>query len=196
MEFGFFDQALRFLAKTSDAELAVHVAEYGDLFETLVNSVTTTRPVTSFAIELLHKTHMLQPRLYREAVNAIVGDGDASLSVYKFTGFDLVAAVRRQQVFMETILSEHWDVQTMPAITDAVKQYGEFLGLVPKLDSGSELTPTPMIDLVWHTHHQHPSRYYDDCLRFAGVFLDHDDHVAPQRILAAAISTIQAMESS
>eukprot|EP00035_Acanthoeca_spectabilis_P031066 m.12365 g.12365 ORF g.12365 m.12365 type:complete len:811 (-) comp4539_c0_seq2:111-2543(-) len=189
-QFPFFAQALLFLEKTSNAELAAYVSEYTALFRTSVTSTGVVLPATSFAIELLHRTHMLHPRLYREACLAVI-TGDTAQNDTKI---DLVAAVRRQQVFMHTILTQCQDLQTVAAITKAVQQYREFLSWVPMLNDGSELAPTPAIDLIWHTHQQHPARYGEDCFRIAGVFLDHDDHVDSDRTLAAVLSTFEAKE--
>ena len=45
-------------------------------------------------------------------------------------GLDLVAAARRQQRFMATMLEQRGELETKPAIAAAVKEYRKFLELV------------------------------------------------------------------
>ena len=39
------------------------------------------------------------------------------------------------------------------------------------------LAPSPMVDMLWHTHMLFPREYAADCRRLAGCFLDHDDDI-------------------
>ena len=54
-----------------------------------------------------------------------------------------------------------------------VRDYCKFLGAMRHCDQVVE--PTPLVDLVWHTHQQMPFRYRKDCLRLAGRLIDHHD---------------------
>ena len=37
------------------------------------------------------------------------------------------------------------------------------------------LAPTPIVDLVWHTHMLFPRAYQRECVRLAGHEVHHDD---------------------
>ena len=55
----------------------------------------------------------------------------------------------------------------------AVQDYHRFLSQLRH--SAAPQAPSPLTDLLWHTHMQHPVRYSADCLRLAGRLIDHDD---------------------
>jgi len=58
-------------------------------------------------------------------------------------------------------------------VNDAVRDYCKFLASMRHCDR--VLEPTPLVDLVWHTHQQMPFHYRKDCLRLAGRLIDHHD---------------------
>ena len=51
--------------------------------------------------------------------------------------------------------------------------YRAFLAQVTH--SNADAAPTPLVDLVWHTHLQYPKRYRAECHTLASAFIDHDD---------------------
>ena len=91
-------------------------------------------------------------------------------------GLDLVAALRRQEPFMRSILEKREDYRRRLGATRgtvALDEYRDFMAL-QRLSPGPA-APSPLVDLLWHTHMQHPQRYAADCVRLAGRFIDHDD---------------------
>ena len=56
---------------------------------------------------------------------------------------------------------------------NAVGDKRKFLGAMRHCDQ--VLEPTPLVDLVWHTHQQMLVRYRRDCLRLASRLIDHYD---------------------
>lgn len=114
-------------------------------------------------------------------------------------GLDLVAAVRRQQQFMQTILLAESTGKTGAgfdaAVSAAVNEYAHFLVDV-RNGGGEDLAPpTPLVDLVWHTHQQMPAKYAVDCIRIVGMSLDHDDDVEDARQSAAEMRAAVAVAS-
>lgn len=114
-------------------------------------------------------------------------------------GLDLVAAVRRHLQFMQTILLAESTGKTGAgfdaAVSAAVNEYALFLVDV-RNGGGEDLAPpTPLVDLVWHTHQQMPAKYAADCNRIVGMFLDHDDDVEDARQFEAAVRTANAVAS-
>ena len=60
----------------------------------------------------------------------------------------------------------------------AVAGYTSFMRRMRELQlarGAAALEPGLMVDLVWHTHMQVPSRYKADCVRMAGRVVDHND---------------------
>ena len=49
-------------------------------------------------------------------------------------------------------------------------EYGELLTAETELP-----VPSLMVDLLWHSHMLFPSRYASECMRIAGVLINHDD---------------------
>ena len=57
----------------------------------------------------------------------------------------------------------------------AVGTYAAFLARQRDGD-GDGGEPSSLVDLLWHTHMQHPARYARDSVRpLAGRLIDHDD---------------------
>jgi hypothetical protein len=162
----------------------------------------------AFPLEVIRQVHMLHPKHYRECVRArgegdtssTTGAGDEMLSLLLAEaangGINLVAAVRRQEAFMKGMLAQRLVLESVPVVTAAIAEYRRFISrLRLRCSDGEEAEdpgagrglapPTLLVDLVWHTHQQHPGRYGEDCLRLAGVFVDHDDDVSPELIAAA-----------
>jgi len=96
-------------------------------------------------------------------------------------GLDLVSAIRRQGRFMQQILAQQQVLTSKTALASAINHYRNFLALVGRVPN---LVPTPLIDLIWHTHQQFPSRYARECLIVAGTCVDHDDDDACQATIA------------
>ena len=92
---------------------------------------------------------------------------------YKVLGVGLVvAAIRRQESFMSSILAQRALLETRSAVEQAVGDYIGFLSAMRHVDA---LEPSSLVDLVWQTHQQMTDCYHKHCVRIAGRLLDHDD---------------------
>ena len=109
--------------------------------------------------------------LCEQLAQAVVCDDDVDAALA--LGLDLVAAMRRQQKFMRAMVAERGRYEREEVLSDAIAEYHVFLKRVKH--SEVPLEPTPIVDLVWHTHQQFPARYAVECRRLAGSFVDHDD---------------------
>ena len=122
----------------------------------------------TLGVEIVWKTHMLRPALWAQA---------CATATLPRSALDLVAAVRRQEVFMGKILAlaDSFDADA------ALAEYRAFLHRAgaPLPRGAPPLEPAPMVDLMWHTHMQadDPRRYRWDCAALAGRFVDHTDDV-------------------
>eukprot|EP00900_Chrysochromulina_parva_P001217 jgi/Chrpa1/11096/Chrysochromulina_OHIO_Genome00022610-RA len=201
-QFAFFEQALDLLDSASDTELLRVVREYAALLEKGAGEGAPT----SFAVELAWRTHLLHPVCYVNACMVHHAQPVAHQPVYEFPdapcaaatgsegtqavtavegclewlGLDLVAGMRRQQSFMRGILADRAAFDSAAAIAAAVDEYHAFLDHFHH--SAEELVPTPIVDLVWHTHMLDPRRYGCETRRLAGHFVNHEDDVAPERL--------------
>ena len=200
-QFRFFDRALPFAAGSTDAQMAGYVREYADFLASKAHPSMESRSVPSFAVELVWRTHLLHPQAYAKDCAALrrsggfglvdhrTGDGFDGLSTRgvptprggaacrapeAWPSIDLVAAVRRQQSFMRKILAQRDTMETAHGVSEGVELYRMFLGLMRR-SAHTDLVPTAMIDLVWHTHQQFPVRYSAECRAIAGREVDHDD---------------------
>merc|ERR1711988_1309813 len=90
-------------------------------------------------------------------------------------GMDLVAAVRRQQAFMRSMLIERQSFDNRGTAEAALSEYHAFLGRIKH--SPMPLTPSVAVDWIWHTHMLFPHRYVAECLRIAGSSVDHNDDI-------------------
>ena len=108
---------------------------------------------------------------------------DAGARALLAGGIDLVAAITRQAPFMAAMVRDRAAYEAAlanggpdnggdPAVA-AVAAYAAFLGRQRGGGGGGE--PSPLVDLLWHTHMQHPARYSRDSVRLAGRLVDHDD---------------------
>ena len=204
-QFAFFEEALDLLDSATDTELLRVVREYAALLEKGAGEGAPT----SFAVELAWRTHLLHPVCYVNACMVHHAQPVAHQPVYEFPdapcaaatgsegtqavtavegclewlGLDLVAGMRRQQSFMRGILADRAAFDSEAAIAAAVDEYHAFLDHFHH--SAEELVPTPIVDLVWHTHMLDPRRYGCETRKLAGRFVNHEDDVAPERLLAA-----------
>ena len=99
-------------------------------------------------------------------------------------GVDLVAAIKRQVPFMAAMVRGRAAHEAALAsggleesggndpAADAVGAYAAFLA---RQRDGIGGQPSPLVDLLWHTHMQHPTRYARDSVRLAGRLVDHND---------------------
>ena len=95
---------------------------------------------------------------------------------------DLAAAVRRQRGFMGRVLDLPTSTLSPAELTEAVGPYLRYLLRVRHRCSreGRKLgVPSLVVDLLWHTHQQHPLMYAADCQRIVGRLVGHIDHGAP-----------------
>jgi ubiquitin len=208
-QFAFFEQALDLLDSASDTELQRIVREYAALLEKGAGEGAPT----SFAMELAWRTHLLHPVCYVNACMVHHAQPVAHQPVYEFAdapsgaatgsvgteavtavegclewlGLDLVAGMRRQQSFMRGILADRAAFDSEAAIAAAVDEYHAFLDHFHH--SAEELMPTPIVDLVWHTHMLDPRRYGCETRKLAGRFVNHEDDFAPERLAALGSSS-------
>ena len=157
----FFKKATKYLEKTTDTELLNYVNNYKNIF---INKLISKLDL-SFGLEIVWKTHMLHPEEYNKST----------------INFDMVKAIRRQELFMKDILKLNINKEI---ISKAVQEYNNFLELF-KLGNRNNLAPKPIVDLIWHTHQQFPEKYKTECVKFAGVFLNHNDDVEKEIIQKA-----------
>ena len=198
----FFDDALHFLEQTPDDELLACVHSYARFLKDAHVAPQDASPpeAPSLGVEVAWRTHLLNPLAYWKA-NAKLGcekggcisivDHDPSLFAasreeagwkqedteggegVEWLGLDLVAAMRRQQRFMQKALTLRRGAGTEKELTKAAAEYVEFLTSSVKI--GAEREPTLAVDLVWHTHMLFPKRYMDDCMLLTGQLVQHDD---------------------
>ena len=45
-------------------------------------------------------------------------------------------------------------------------------------DTPADLSPSALVDLVWHTHMNNPSHYLDSCHKLGVGIIDHDPEAA------------------
>ena len=88
--------------------------------------------------------------------------------------YDILSSSERQAVFFYQVSLPHFHDKTF--LKDAELRYRKFLFL--KQQNPKEfLVPCYDIDLVWHAHQLHPSKYKTDTERVLGKMLKHDDTV-------------------
>ena len=174
--------------------------EYGSFMAGLAHESPTPGPA-SFVVEVVWRTHLLHTQDYASDCTVLcdgatlIDHSNATLDCTQYAtskccfrgalpshglgtapwpmAVDLVAAMRRQQGFMRTMLSQRELLETERCIEAAVENYRGFLEQM-RLRS-EPLEPTPLVDLVWHTHQQHPARYAQECIAIVGHQVDHDD---------------------
>ena len=86
--------------------------------------------------------------------------------------YDITSASYRQRSFFYNVLLPHY--RNPDFLLQAFYRYNDFLNLKKQVGS-SFIVPCYDIDLVWHTHQVHPLGYIDDCIKFLGQLLPHDD---------------------
>ena len=195
-QFAFFERALGLLEITTNDELECIVREYATF---LANGGVG---VPSLAVELAWRTHLLSPLNYLNAcavhhaqpIHHAAGcvdeyaqaTGSAGIACPVFQGsldwlgLDLVAAMRRQQRFMQDMITDRAAYDNEAAMGTAVSDYRTFLDRFHH--SAEELVPTMVVDLVWHTHMLHPQRYGSETRKLAGRFVNHEDDVSIERL--------------
>ncbi|KAI0954511.1 hypothetical protein AcW1_006386 [Taiwanofungus camphoratus] len=96
---------------------------------------------------------------------------------------DLVGAVVRQCSYVDKMYALGWtgfgffdDSEDARVLIHATARYHAFLDLMASSPT-SFFVPTLDIDLVWHSHQLTGSRYENDCLKYVGRHIDHDDKV-------------------
>ena len=189
-QFKYFEAALSMLRSTSDDLLAAGVGEYVCFLAAHVRRDAGQQGLpgcpAGSAAELAWRVHKLRPIAYLAACqrlesSPLLGDPQEVL------GMDLVAAMRRQESFMSSILAQRALLETHSAVEAAVGDYCFFLSAMRHADA---LEPSTLVDLVWHTHQQMPDRYHEDCVRIAGRLLDHDDTPARMPAVMEAAAEI------
>ena len=198
-QFAFFERAYPLVeAMAANDQLLDCVREYAAFMTAKVNNADErVADVPSLAVEVVWRTHLLHPMAY--AADCVVLNASRaahgptlmdhrSMSLASFgpslceaavggqscwPATDLVAALRRQQPFMRQMLAQREVLGTKRCLAAAVENYRGFLEQMRLAPAGLE--PTPLVDLLWHTHQQHPVRYAEDCVAIVGHQVDHDD---------------------
>lgn len=167
-----------------------------------VGADANTNVAPRFAVELAWRTHLLHPRCYAVACESrslpLVDHTPLAADAYPpledmdeasgaaravergldgpspigWLGLDLVAAMRRQQPFMRDMLDAQVAYTNDGALVQAVGDYCIFLDRIHHVHH-TELVPTPLVDLIWHTHMLYPRRYGRETRQLAGCFVDH-----------------------
>ena len=174
-QFQYFETAILLLRRTSDKQLAAAVSEYACFLTAHVRRDTgqEARPecLLGPAVELAWRVHKLRPIAYLAACERL----QSSLlpcDPHEVLRVDLVAAIRRQEIFMSSIVAQRALLETRSAVEQAL---GDYIGFLSAMRHVEALEPSALVDLVWHTHQQMTDRYHKDCVRIAGRLLDHDD---------------------
>ncbi|KAH9930344.1 uncharacterized protein B0H18DRAFT_905631 [Fomitopsis serialis] len=135
-----------------------------------------------YSIEDVHQTLRswsskigLLTRILNRILSAYTDDSPFSI--------DLVGAVIRQGSFTDKMHVFGW---TSPGYFDkpidevvlvhAITRYHAFLDMMTS-SPASFFVPTLDIDLIWHTHQLMAGKYADDCMKYVGRYIDHDDKV-------------------
>ena len=152
--FDFFEHALLFLERSCDADLAHFVQDYLFFMEA-THGVAAAAVPPSLGVEVLWRAHLLNPQAYAEDFAALLGQLDAiehsssplrlpagtprsapppqppppppPSRMHSWLGLDLVAAVRRQQPFMRSMLAQRGALATRIVAEEAVQGYACFL---------------------------------------------------------------------
>ena len=167
-QFAFFQLAHPFVESKTDAELASLVRDYVSF---MASKDLDVHFAPTLALEIVWRTHLLHPMNYatdtaeltrgKSVDHCVIGHSYAlqppfaphsnqTRHLRSWPSIDLVAAMRRQQGFMDCILSQQAVIGNNRSISRAVDSYRNFLQLVRQCPVGLE--PTPMVDLIWHTH--------------------------------------------
>ncbi|KAI0091543.1 hypothetical protein BDY19DRAFT_1030884 [Irpex rosettiformis] len=115
---------------------------------------------------------------------------------------ELVGAILRQGSFIHKIHQLGWTVQDRfhdeeesVVLEHAIARYHAFLDLL-STSTTALFVPTLDIDLVWHTHQLLGQRYADDCLKYVGRYIDHDDKVEESRLANSFDETCRAWQAT
>ncbi|KAI0547074.1 hypothetical protein F4679DRAFT_586975 [Xylaria curta] len=107
------------------------------------------------------------------------------------TDFDMVAAVQRQLKFAHKMHDIKWLHSPFVGqiLKSAIRRYEMFFTLIAE-HPGKPLSPTPDIDLIWHTHQLSPNRYgLYSAMKANGKFINHNDNMAKGALDRAFMST-------
>ncbi|KAI1736029.1 hypothetical protein F4680DRAFT_452263 [Xylaria scruposa] len=107
------------------------------------------------------------------------------------TDFDIVAAVQRQMKFAHKMHDSKWLRSPFVGqiLESAIRRYEMFFILIAE-HPGTPLSPTPDIDLIWHTHQLSPKRYgLYSAMKANGKFINHNDNMAKGALHRAFTST-------
>ncbi|QRW08269.1 ER retention-like protein [Ceratobasidium sp. AG-Ba] len=112
---------------------------------------------------------------------------------------DVVGAAMRQFKFAAQVEELGWTDKlyfgTHPEfIKNTITQYHLFLDLFAHNPS-RPLVPTLLVDLGWHTHMLNAEGYRDDCMRFFGRYMNHDDKVEEGKLATAFDDTSRLWKS-
>ena len=88
---------------------------------------------------------------------------------------ELVAAVRRQESFMQKMLElRSAGVVSTTHIATKIVEYRAFLCDAATTEEALAV-PCLLVDLLWHTHMLHPQRYVRESIAISGQLIGHDD---------------------
>ncbi|KAI0515098.1 hypothetical protein F5B22DRAFT_201883 [Xylaria bambusicola] len=110
------------------------------------------------------------------------------------TNFDMVAAVQRQLKFAHKMHDAKWlrSPFAVQILESAIRRYEMFFTLIAE-HPGISLSPTPDIDIVWHTHQLSPKCYgLYSAMKANGKFINHNDNVG-KPVLAGAFDSAKKL---
>lgn len=181
----YFNTVLPFLQSINSQQLSEIVQDYVKFLLTLtpeeamegpgefngINHLDRALSVRSLGVDLAWRIHTLHPLSYARTAGLLVRQS-ASKDSTDFLDLDLVEAIKRQMGFMRDIL-EHPGSESPHALQEAFTGYRKFLISLRELSYG--VPEDTLVDLMWHSHMQYPARYAQDCVKFVGTVVEHDD---------------------
>ncbi|CAL1714266.1 unnamed protein product [Somion occarium] len=206
----FASKESHFLAGTSSRYQGLHVARRIK-HSLLQNKVLFAYPMPSVIIlnemrtKLLERINGSLEILYQQITTAVahVHRRHRICSAYiddRPFSVELVSAVIRQGSFIDRIHNLGWldsghfeGAATESILIHAIVRYHAFLDLMTP-SCTMLLVPTLDIDLAWHTHQMTGYAYGDDCVKFLGHLVDHNDKIESNYLADAFDKTCLAWE--
>ncbi|CAL1714258.1 unnamed protein product [Somion occarium] len=132
------------------------------------------------------------PRRRNRILSAYIDDRPFSI--------ELVSAVLRQGSFIDKMHDFAWtepgyfdDAVDEVVLIRAIARYHAFLDLMSSSPTAL-FVPTLDIDLAWHTHQMMGGRYSEQCVKFLGKLVEHDDKIEENFLANAFDITCRAWQ--
>ncbi|KAI8141554.1 hypothetical protein BJV82DRAFT_168881 [Fennellomyces sp. T-0311] len=108
---------------------------------------------------------------------------------------DLVQAMHRQREFIQTMVTKiapKWSNPLELEIPNAIRDYHDFLLLIKSQSTSATILPTWSVDMVWHVHMLHFSKFRELTIRDLGRMLNHDNNIVPFQLNEHYLATEKA----